>query len=67
MMVNPMERYSKLEGQAAQKCFLNRAKKLDPENPRITIMEKPKIYISLQNSSEAKPKAVNFLKFQNTK
>lgn len=44
MMVNPMERWQ-TEGQAAQEA-LAAAKKLDPENPRITIMEAEDLYFT---------------------
>lgn len=44
MIVNPMERWQ-TEGQAAQEA-LAAAKKLDPENPRITIMEAEDLYFT---------------------
>ena len=58
MMVNPMERWQ-TEGQAAQNA-LNEAKKLDPENPRITIMEAEDLYFTPEQLAESKPKALNF-------
>lgn len=44
MMVNPMERWQ-TEGQAAQEALAT-AKKLDPENPRITILEAEDLYFT---------------------
>jgi cytochrome c-type biogenesis protein CcmH/NrfG len=44
MMVNPMERWQ-TEGQAAQ-VALNEAQKLDPENPRISILEAEDLYFT---------------------
>jgi hypothetical protein len=57
MMVNPMERWQ-TEGQAAQ-VALNEAKKLDPENPRISILEAEDLYYTPEQLG-SKPKVLNF-------
>ena len=60
MMVNPMERYQ-TEGLAAQNA-LAEAKKLDPENPRITIMEAEDLYFTPEQFGGNKQKGIELFK-----
>ncbi len=60
MMVNPMERYQ-TEGLAAQNA-LAEAKKLDPENPRITIMEAEDLYFTPEQFGGSKAKGIELFK-----
>ena len=60
MMVNPMERWQ-TEGQAAQNA-LAEAKKLDPENPRITIMEAEDLYFTPEQFGGSKAKGIELFK-----
>ena len=56
MIVNPMERWQ-TEGQAAQ-VALNEAQKLDPENPRITILEAEDLYYTPEQFGGSKSKGI---------
>ena len=60
MMVNPMERWQ-TEGQAAQ-VALNKAKKLDPENPRISILEAEDLYYTPEQFGGSKSKGIELFK-----
>ena len=60
MMVNPMERWQ-TEGQAAQ-VALNEAKKLDPENPRISILEAEDLYFTPEQFGGNKQKGIELFK-----
>ena len=60
MMVNPMERWQ-TEGQAAQ-VALNEAKKLDPENPRISILEAEDLYYTPEQFGGSKSKGIELFK-----
>ena len=60
MMVNPMERWQ-TEGQAAQ-VALNEAQKLDPENPRITILEAEDLYYTPEQFGGSKSKGIELFK-----
>ena len=60
MMVNPMERWQ-TEGQAAQ-VALNEAKKLDPENPRISILEAEDLYYTPEQFGGSKTKGIELFK-----
>ena len=60
MMVNPMERWQ-TEGQAAQ-VALNEAQKLDPENPRITILEAEDLYFTPEQFGGNKQKGIELFK-----
>ena len=60
MMVNPMERWQ-TEGQAAQ-VALNEAQKLDPENPRITILEAEDLYFTPEQFGGSKSKGIELFK-----
>ena len=60
MMVNPMERYQ-TEGQAAQQA-LGEAKKLDPENPRITLLEAEDLYFTPEQFGGSKEKGIELFK-----
>lgn len=60
MMVNPMERWQ-TEGQAAQQA-LAKAKELDPENPRITIMEAEDLYFTPEQFGGSKEKGLELFK-----
>ena len=60
MMVNPMERWQ-TEGQAAQ-VALNEAKKLDPENPRISILEAEDLYFTPEQFGGSKTKGIELFK-----
>ena len=60
MMVNPMERWQ-TEGQAAQ-VALNEAKKLDPENPRISILEAEDFYYTPEQFGGSKSKGIELFK-----
>ena len=60
MMVNPMERWQ-TEGLAAQNA-LAEAKKLDPENPRITIMEAEDLYFTPEQFGGSKAKGIELFK-----
>ena len=60
MMVNPMERWQ-TEGQAAQ-VALNEAKKLDPENPRISILEAEDLYYTPEQFGGNKQKGIELFK-----
>ena len=60
MIVNPMERWQ-TEGQAAQ-VALNEAKKLDPENPRITILEAEDLYYTPEQFGGSKSKGIELFK-----
>ena len=60
MIVNPMERWQ-TEGQAAQ-VALNEAKKLDPENPRITILEAEDLYFTPEQFGGNKQKGIELFK-----
>ena len=60
MMVNPMERWQ-TEGQAAQ-VALNEAKKLDPENPRISILEAEDLYFTTEQFGGNKQKGIELFK-----
>ena len=56
MMVNPMERWQ-TEGLGCSKCF-KRSQKLDPENPRITIMEAEDLYFTPEQFGGSKTKGI---------
>ena len=60
MIVNPMERWQ-TEGQAAQ-VALNEAQKLDPENPRITILEAEDLYYTPEQFGGSKSKGIELFK-----
>ena len=60
MIVNPMERWQ-TEGQAAQ-VALNEAKKLDPENPRISILEAEDFYYTPEQFGGSKSKGIELFK-----
>ena len=60
MMVNPMERWQ-TEGQAAQ-VALNEAKKLNPENPRISILEAEDLYFTPEQFGGNKQKGIELFK-----
>lgn len=60
MIVNPMERWQ-TEGQAAQ-VALNEAQKLDPENPRITILEAEDLYFTPEQFGGNKQKGIELFK-----
>ena len=60
MMVNPMERWQ-TEGQDAQ-VALNEAKKLDPENPRISILEAEDLYYTPEQFGGSKTKGIELFK-----
>ncbi len=60
MMVNPMERWQ-TEGAAAQEA-LSTAKKLDPENPRITILEAEDFYFTPEQFGGSKTKGLELFK-----
>ena len=60
MMVNPMERWQ-TEGQAAQ-VALNEAQKLDPENPRISILEAEDLYYTPEQFGGNKQKGIELFK-----
>ena len=60
MMVNPMERWQ-TEGQAAQQA-LGEAKKLDPENPRITLLEAEDLYFTPEQFGGSKEKGIELFK-----
>ena len=60
MIVNPMERWQ-TEGQAAQ-VALNEAKKLDPENPRISILEAEDLYYTPEQFGGSKTKGIELFK-----
>lgn len=60
MMVNPMERWQ-TEGQYAQNA-LSEAKKIDPENPRITIMEAEDLYFTPEQFGGSKEKGIALFK-----
>ena len=60
MMVHPMERWQ-TEGQAAQ-VALNEAQKLDPENPRITILEAEDLYYTPEQFGGSKSKGIELFK-----
>ena len=60
MIVNPMERWQ-TEGQAAQ-VALNEAKKLDPENPRISILEAEDLYYTPEQFGGSKSKGIELFK-----
>ena len=60
MIVNPMERWQ-TEGQAA-KVALNEAQKLDPENPRITILEAEDLYFTPEQFGGNKQKGIELFK-----
>ncbi len=60
MMVNPMERWQ-TEGQAAQ-VALNEAKKLDPENPRISILVAEDLYFTPEQFGGSKTKGIELFK-----
>lgn len=60
MIVNPMERWQ-TEGQAAQ-VALNEAKKLDPENPRISILEAEDLYFTPEQFGGNKQKGIELFK-----
>lgn len=60
MIVNPMERWQ-TEGQAAQ-VALNKAKKLDPENPRISILEAEDLYYTPEQFGGSKSKGIELFK-----
>ena len=60
MIVNPMERWE-TEGQAAQ-VALNEAQKLDPENPRITILEAEDLYFTPEEFGGNKQKGIELFK-----
>ena len=60
LIVNPMERWQ-TEGQAAQ-VALNEAQKLDPENPRITIMEAEDLYFTPEQFGGNKQKGIELFK-----
>lgn len=60
MMVNPMERYQ-TEGEAAQQA-LAKAKELDSENPRITIMEAEDLYFTPEQFGGSKEKGTEMFK-----
>ena len=60
MIVNPMERWQ-TEGQAAQ-VALNEAKKLDPENPRITILKAEDLYYTPEQFGGSKTKGIELFK-----
>ena len=60
MMVNPMERWQ-TEGQAAQNAQ-NKDKKLDPENPRISILEAEDFYYTPEQFGGSKSKGIELFK-----
>lgn len=60
MMVNPMERW-KTEGQAAQEA-LSKAKALDSNNPRITILEAEDLYFTPEQFGGSKQKGIELFK-----
>ena len=60
MMVNPMERWQ-TEGQAAQQA-LAKAKELDPENPRISILEAEDLYYTPEQFGGSKSKGIELFK-----
>ena len=60
MIVNPMERWQ-TEGQAAQ-VALNEAKKQDPENPRISILEAEDLYYTPEQFGGSKSKGIELFK-----
>ena len=60
MMVNPMERWQ-TEGQAAQ-VAQNKDKKLDPENPRISILEAEDFYYTPEQFGGSKSKGIELFK-----
>ena len=60
MIVNPMERWQ-TEGQAAQ-VALNEAKKLDPENPRISILEAEDLYYTPEQFGGSQTNGITPLK-----
>jgi hypothetical protein len=60
MMVNPMERWQ-TEGQSC-KVALNEAKKLDPENPRISILEAEDLYYTPEQFGGSKSKGIELFK-----
>lgn len=60
LIVNPMERWQ-TEGQAAQ-VALNEAKKLDPENPRISILEAEDLYYTPEQFGGSKSKGIELFK-----
>lgn len=60
MMVDPMSRYMK-EAPVAQKA-LAKAKELDPENPRITVLLAEDAYFTPEQYGGSKPKGVELFK-----
>ena len=56
-----MERWQ-TEGQAAQNALKLKLKKLDPENPRITIMEAEDLYFTPEQFGGSKTKGIELLR-----